>query len=165
MFLLLFYFGMTVNSTLKFSTTTKGLCFPFMVEKNSIYMVSRTGRGHDEQRCANNNTNVAVFNRHVFETTRLSSMLSLVTQGVLWLMNAEWSIMVKWGGSSVCLCIVTNLRAGRSGVRIRQVQGIFLFTKQSIPALGLTQSPIAAVTCALSTVVKQQVNAVRLSPP
>jgi len=128
-------------------------------------MMSRTGRGHDEQRCANNNSNVAGFNWRAFETTRLSFMLSLATQGVLWLMYAEWSIMVKWGGRSLFLCIATNLRAGRSGVRIRQVQGIFLFTKQSIPALGLTQTHIAVVTGALSTMVKQPGNDVHLSPP
>jgi hypothetical protein len=65
----------------------------------------------------------------------------------------------------VCLCIVANLRAGRSGVGIRQVQDIFLFTKPSRPALGPTQSPIKAVTGVLSPVVKRPGSEVHNSPP
>jgi hypothetical protein len=52
-------------------------------------MRSRTGRGHDEQRCANNNTSVAGFNGHAFEMTRPPSMLSLVTHKVIWLKYTE----------------------------------------------------------------------------
>jgi hypothetical protein len=43
--------------------THKSSMLSFYGEKNnSSYVRSRRGRGHDEQRCANNNTNVAGFN-------------------------------------------------------------------------------------------------------
>jgi hypothetical protein len=54
----------------------------------------------------------------------------------------KYEMIYAFRSSGSVVGIVTTLPAGRSGVRILAVQGIFLFSKTCIPALGPTNPPL-----------------------
>ena len=63
------------------------------------------------------------------------------------------------------VCIVTWIRAGRSGFPFWQVQEIYLYSEKSRQALGSTQPPVQWVPGVFSTGVKRPISAVKCSSP